>query len=102
MDRKGVGNGACELRWSGPLGAHPQLFFLALVVEWKLLFVASPDPHLFFVTVSSPSDEVNVAFKMLPTNTTDALRQLDSIRRRPQKFVCLNDNIDHRWDGNRS
>ena len=25
-----------------------------------------------------------------------ALRQLDSVRKKPQKFVCLNDNIDHR------
>jgi hypothetical protein len=25
-----------------------------------------------------------------------ALQQLDAVRKRPQKFVCLNDNIDHR------
>ena len=55
-----------------------------------------PAMRLDAVSPSPYSDEVNVAFKMLPTNTTDALRQLDSIRRRPQKFVCLNDNIDHR------
>ncbi len=46
-------------------------------------------------TPYTSSDEVNVAFKMLPTNTTNALRMMDAIRRKPQKFICLNDNIDH-------
>lgn len=41
-------------------------------------------------------DEKNVAFKMLNANVTMTIEQLDNIRKHPKKFVCLNDNIDHR------
>lgn len=41
-------------------------------------------------------DEKNVAFKMLNANVTKTMEQLDNVRKFPKKFVCLNDNIDHR------
>jgi len=39
--------------------------------------------------------ENEVAFKMIRNNLTTVRRELDSLRRRRHKFVCLNDNIDH-------
>ncbi len=33
---------------------------------------------------------------MVRNNATVVTQQLDSIRRQPKKFICLNDNIDHR------
>eukprot|EP00047_Mylnosiga_fluctuans_P003985 m.232102 g.232102 ORF g.232102 m.232102 type:complete len:1323 (+) comp12300_c0_seq1:20-3988(+) len=42
------------------------------------------------------TDEKDIAFKMIRDNATEVLRQLDAIRKNPQKFVCLNDNVDHR------
>jgi len=40
-------------------------------------------------------DTEEVAFVMVPTNESLALKQIDGIRRRKQKFVCLNDNLNH-------
>ena len=37
----------------------------------------------------------DVAFHMIRDNATAVLRQLDNIRGKKKKFVCLNDNIDH-------
>jgi hypothetical protein len=39
--------------------------------------------------------ENEVAFKMIRNNLTSVRRDLDSLRRRRHKFICLNDNIDH-------
>ncbi|XP_072340883.1 N-acetylglucosamine-1-phosphotransferase subunits alpha/beta isoform X1 [Scyliorhinus torazame] len=39
--------------------------------------------------------EEEIAFKMIRTNVSHVVGQLDDIRRNPRKFVCLNDNIDH-------
>ncbi|XP_012859512.2 N-acetylglucosamine-1-phosphotransferase subunits alpha/beta [Echinops telfairi] len=36
-----------------------------------------------------------IAFKMIRTNVSHVVGQLDDIRKNPRKFVCLNDNIDH-------
>eukprot|EP00058_Branchiostoma_floridae_P023700 XP_002609190.1 hypothetical protein BRAFLDRAFT_125953 [Branchiostoma floridae] len=40
--------------------------------------------------------EDQVAFKMIRTNVSQVIGQLDDIRKNPKKFVCLNDNIDHK------
>ncbi|KAK9400033.1 N-acetylglucosamine-1-phosphotransferase subunits alpha/beta [Crotalus adamanteus] len=40
--------------------------------------------------------EEEVAFKMIRTNVSHVVGQLDDIRKNPRKFVCLNDNIDHK------
>ena len=40
------------------------------------------------------SDE-DVAFHMIRDNASTVLQQLDNIRGKKKKFVCLNDNIDH-------
>ena len=37
----------------------------------------------------------DVAFHMIRDNATAVLQQLDAIRGKKKKFVCLNDNIDH-------
>ena len=37
-----------------------------------------------------------IAFKMIHTNVSQVVGQLDDIRKRPKKFICLNDNIDHK------
>ncbi|KAK3755467.1 hypothetical protein QZH41_005971 [Actinostola sp. cb2023] len=37
----------------------------------------------------------DIWFKMISNNATLVLTQLDNIRARKKKFVCLNDNIDH-------
>ncbi|XP_068951346.1 N-acetylglucosamine-1-phosphotransferase subunits alpha/beta isoform X1 [Petaurus breviceps papuanus] len=39
--------------------------------------------------------EEEIAFKMIRTNVSHVVGQLDDIRKNPRKFVCLNDNIDH-------
>ncbi|XP_072171737.1 N-acetylglucosamine-1-phosphotransferase subunits alpha/beta-like [Diadema setosum] len=39
--------------------------------------------------------EDEIAFKMIQTNVSKVIGQLDDIRKHPKKFVCLNDNIDH-------
>lgn len=39
--------------------------------------------------------EEEIAFKMVRTNVSHVVGQLDDIRKNPKKFVCLNDNIDH-------
>eukprot|EP00054_Salpingoeca_dolichothecata_P026884 m.194339 g.194339 ORF g.194339 m.194339 type:complete len:327 (-) comp25794_c0_seq7:31-1011(-) len=41
-------------------------------------------------------DESEIAFEMIRNNASNVLEQLDTIRKEPKKFVCLNDNIDHR------
>jgi len=40
-------------------------------------------------------DPNEVAFVMVPTNRSSAVRSMDDIRYKAQKFVCLNDNINH-------
>lgn len=35
-----------------------------------------------------------VGFYMLHENSTDTIDQLRSIRSKPSKFICLNDNMD--------
>ncbi|XP_062515613.1 N-acetylglucosamine-1-phosphotransferase subunits alpha/beta-like [Corticium candelabrum] len=40
--------------------------------------------------------EDDVAFKMIEDNITKTVQQLDWIRKHTRKFICLNDNIDHR------
>ena len=40
-----------------------------------------------------PEDEIT--FKMIRTNVSIVVGQLDDIRKNPKKFICLNDNIDH-------
>ncbi|CAH1786367.1 unnamed protein product [Owenia fusiformis] len=37
----------------------------------------------------------DIAFKMIRSNVSRVVGQLDDIRRNPKKFVCLNDNIQH-------
>ncbi|XP_051911382.1 N-acetylglucosamine-1-phosphotransferase subunits alpha/beta isoform X2 [Hippocampus zosterae] len=39
--------------------------------------------------------EEDIAFKMVRTNVSHVVGQLDDIRKNPRKFICLNDNIDH-------
>ncbi|CAB1437116.1 unnamed protein product [Pleuronectes platessa] len=39
--------------------------------------------------------EQEIAFKMVRTNVSHVVGQLDDIRKNPRKFICLNDNIDH-------
>ncbi|KAJ8374043.1 hypothetical protein SKAU_G00046230 [Synaphobranchus kaupii] len=39
--------------------------------------------------------EGEIAFKMVRTNVSHVVGQLDDIRKNPRKFICLNDNIDH-------
>ncbi|XP_071441865.1 N-acetylglucosamine-1-phosphotransferase subunits alpha/beta [Hetaerina americana] len=41
-----------------------------------------------------------VAFKMLSSDLNSAIAQLDDIRKKPRKFVCLNDNLDPRQPKN--
>jgi hypothetical protein len=36
-----------------------------------------------------------VAFLMVGTNATNLEKSLDGIRERRQKFICLNDNMNH-------
>ncbi|XP_045928385.1 N-acetylglucosamine-1-phosphotransferase subunits alpha/beta isoform X1 [Micropterus dolomieu] len=40
--------------------------------------------------------EEEIAFKMVRTNVSHVVGQLDDIRKNPRKFICLNDNIDHK------
>lgn len=39
--------------------------------------------------------EDEIIFKMIRTNVSNVVGQLDDIRKNPKKFICLNDNIDH-------
>jgi len=39
--------------------------------------------------------EDDITFKMLNANVTRVVAILDEIRQKPQKFICLNDNIDY-------
>lgn len=41
------------------------------------------------------SDKDVVAFEMIGDNYTDTLRQLDSVRARQSKFICINDNMQN-------
>ncbi|KAK3581579.1 hypothetical protein CHS0354_031927 [Potamilus streckersoni] len=40
-------------------------------------------------------DDTEVTFKMIKTNISSVVGQLDDVRKHPKKFICLNDNIDH-------
>jgi hypothetical protein len=40
-------------------------------------------------------DTDEVAFIMIGTNSTDVLRAIDGIRMKKQRFICLNDNMNH-------
>uniref|UniRef100_F6ZDG1 N-acetylglucosamine-1-phosphotransferase subunits alpha/beta n=1 Tax=Ciona intestinalis TaxID=7719 RepID=F6ZDG1_CIOIN len=44
-------------------------------------------------------DETEVSFKMIRSNVSVVVGQLDDIRKHPKKFICLNDNIDHTSKG---
>lgn len=50
-----------------------------------------PAPKYKFETVG----EEEITFKMIGTNLSTVVGQLDDIRRNTRKFICLNDNIDH-------
>ncbi|CAL1547114.1 unnamed protein product [Lymnaea stagnalis] len=50
-------------------------------------------PKLKYKT--SPVDDSDITFKMIHTNVSHVVGQLDDIRKHPKKFICLNDNIDH-------
>jgi len=39
--------------------------------------------------------EDDIIFKMLNANVTRVVALLDEVRQKPQKFICLNDNIDY-------
>lgn len=41
------------------------------------------------------ADGDEVAFVMVRTNATNVLHAIDGIRQRRQKFICLNDNLNH-------
>jgi len=41
-------------------------------------------------------DDKDVTFKMLKENYTKIMIDLDYIRRTPKKYICLNDNMDHK------
>jgi UDP-N-acetylglucosamine-lysosomal-enzyme len=40
-------------------------------------------------------DTEEVAFIMIPTNSTQLLPKLDGIRLKRHKFLCLNDDLNH-------
>ncbi|XP_033751371.1 LOW QUALITY PROTEIN: N-acetylglucosamine-1-phosphotransferase subunits alpha/beta-like [Pecten maximus] len=40
-------------------------------------------------------DDAEIAFKMIKSNISTVVGQLDDIRKHPKKFICLNDNIEH-------
>ncbi len=40
-------------------------------------------------------DTEEVAFIMIPTNSTSLLPKLDGIRQKRHKFLCLNDDLNH-------
>lgn len=40
-------------------------------------------------------EDSEIAFKMIKTNGSTVVGQLDDVRKNPKKFICLNDNIDH-------
>jgi len=40
-------------------------------------------------------DTEDVAFVMIGTNASDVRRAIDGIRSKRQKFICLNDNMNH-------
>lgn len=44
-------------------------------------------------------EDHSVAFKMINENASKIMQSLDEIRKEKKKFVCLNDNIDHRKEG---
>eukprot|EP00605_Chrysophyceae_sp_TOSAG23-4_P000023 GSChrysophyteH1.ASY1.ANO1.23.1 assembled CDS len=50
------------------------------------------DRKQLFQTHTTGSDKV-IAFEMIGDNYTDTLRQLDSVRERQPKFICINDNM---------
>ena len=49
----------------------------------------------FIMHFEQASDE-NVAFQMINDDFADTLEQLDSVRQRKSKFVCINDNIHNK------
>ncbi|XP_074660402.1 N-acetylglucosamine-1-phosphotransferase subunits alpha/beta-like [Tubulanus polymorphus] len=44
-------------------------------------------------------DDSENAFKMIHSNVSKVITQLDDIRKNPKKFICLNDNIKHGTEG---
>ena len=67
-------------------------------------FLSSCDPVISLLNESIKSQtkysfetlgDEDVAFKMIRDNATAVMLQLDNIRGKRKKFVCLNDNIDH-------
>ncbi|XP_059170682.1 N-acetylglucosamine-1-phosphotransferase subunits alpha/beta-like [Physella acuta] len=50
-------------------------------------------PKLKYKTITM--DDSDITFKMIHSNVSHVVGQLDDIRKHPKKFICLNDNIDH-------
>ncbi|EDO40260.1 predicted protein [Nematostella vectensis] len=44
------------------------------------------------------TNDEDIAFKMIRDNVTVVLNQMDGIRAKRRKFICLNDNLDHDSD----
>eukprot|EP00005_Dracoamoeba_jomungandri_P005828 CAMPEP_0174259562 /NCGR_PEP_ID=MMETSP0439-20130205/8370_1 /TAXON_ID=0 /ORGANISM="Stereomyxa ramosa, Strain Chinc5" /LENGTH=818 /DNA_ID=CAMNT_0015343499 /DNA_START=269 /DNA_END=2722 /DNA_ORIENTATION=- len=56
--------------------------------------------HMYYVDVKKnkfkiESTDADVAFMMVNTNINTTRDRLDGLRKKPYKFICLNDDIDH-------
>ncbi|GFO26810.1 N-acetylglucosamine-1-phosphotransferase subunits alpha/beta-like, partial [Plakobranchus ocellatus] len=61
--------------------------------ELTTLIIEKFKPRQKYKTVEM--DDREVTFKMIHTNVSFVVGQLDDVRKHPKKFICLNDNIEH-------
>lgn len=57
-------------------------------------------PKYNHIVLKSSDVDVATSFQMVVSNVTILLSSLDQIRANPKKFICLNDNMDHRSSEN--
>ncbi|XP_054272957.1 N-acetylglucosamine-1-phosphotransferase subunits alpha/beta [Macrosteles quadrilineatus] len=50
--------------------------------------------RFLYTLVKPPVREATVGFHMVTSNLSHLLTTLDTVRRKPKKFICLNDNMD--------
>uniref|UniRef100_A0A9J8BXD4 N-acetylglucosamine-1-phosphotransferase subunits alpha/beta n=1 Tax=Cyprinus carpio carpio TaxID=630221 RepID=A0A9J8BXD4_CYPCA len=67
----------------------------AIKLSWYLMVLRPSQKAVVFFFRFEIMGEEEIAFKMIRTNVSHVVGQLDDIRKNPRKFICLNDNIDH-------
>lgn len=87
----------CSQRLKIPLEVNKQLFMNCHELWHSLNITAATKKYPHEV-----QGEEDIIFKMIRNNVTYVLNQLDWIRKNRKKFICLNDDLDHKVESTKT